>query len=716
MKRIVSFALFLLFALVPASFAEVEIGIFTNGNDIQDMIETSGSIICATTGGVVIWDKGGTSYKIHTTMNGLPSNTVNAITQGSDGVLWCCSDKGIAFFDGKKWTQNAHSKNALVLDILATPDSAIWATDDQGVSYLKGGKWTHLSTSDGLPAGLIRKIARGNDGSMAFGSSGYGIGVFNGASTKKYTLKDGLPDNFILSLAMLDSNTIWVGTGYGAALFDGATWKTFTTDDGLPSNEIQGISLTPEGTVLFATAKGVSVYDGHSFTNITSAQGLADDVANAVLAGSDGIRWYGTQNGLTREQGDTLSIYRTYNVPASDQIMDSALAPDGSLWFATWDGVSHYANGDWTNYGVNEGLPDKHIWTVAVAGNGDVWAGSWFGGVSRFDGEKWTSFTLDDGIVSKSVKVIAIDADGTVWCGSDDGWPNGLCYYKNGKWTQVSTDEGLVSSYVTDIDIGPDNSLWVGTDLGVSRFDGEKWVSYTKAEGLPGDMVYHVKIFKDNTAIFVTEKGTVFFDGTRMNRIDHVLLNNTPIIRDVAGDSLENLKFLTDFGVLERVSQNSWNLYMDEAHNSASYGYGTHNKPILPSFSYLWTLTIDRSGVWWCGSYGMGIFTVDFGITPVQERNELPRKLSILGNYPNPFNPSTVISFSLPETGRASLAVYNASGQKIRELTSGIFTAGSHSAVWDGRDDKGRPVSSGVYISRLRMGDTTTVNRMTLVK
>ncbi|MFC1490332.1 FlgD immunoglobulin-like domain containing protein [Candidatus Latescibacterota bacterium] len=88
----------------------------------------------------------------------------------------------------------------------------------------------------------------------------------------------------------------------------------------------------------------------------------------------------------------------------------------------------------------------------------------------------------------------------------------------------------------------------------------------------------------------------------------------------------------------------------------------------------------------------------------------------LMGNYPNPFNPATTIEFTLPEAGFAELSVYNITGQKIRELLSGEMTAGFHSALWDGRDQLGNPVSSGVFISRLRTRDNVFSNRMILVK
>ncbi|MBN1294513.1 MAG: T9SS type A sorting domain-containing protein [Candidatus Latescibacteria bacterium] len=94
----------------------------------------------------------------------------------------------------------------------------------------------------------------------------------------------------------------------------------------------------------------------------------------------------------------------------------------------------------------------------------------------------------------------------------------------------------------------------------------------------------------------------------------------------------------------------------------------------------------------------------------------LPEALALIGNFPNPFNPSTTIEFSLPQTGYADLVIYNVTGQKVRELISGQLNQGVQTAVWDGHDDQGLPVSAGVYVTRLRAENAVTTNRMMLVK
>jgi len=101
---------------------------------------------------------------------------------------------------------------------------------------------------------------------------------------------------------------------------------------------------------------------------------------------------------------------------------------------------------------------------------------------------------------------------------------------------------------------------------------------------------------------------------------------------------------------------------------------------------------------------------------PTGVETTTPSRFNLIGNHPNPFNPTTTIEFSLHETGFAELTVYNLAGQKVRELVSGTMTQGIHSAVWNGLNDNGVPVSAGVYMSLLTMGDAVTTGRMLLVK
>jgi len=89
----------------------------------------------------------------------------------------------------------------------------------------------------------------------------------------------------------------------------------------------------------------------------------------------------------------------------------------------------------------------------------------------------------------------------------------------------------------------------------------------------------------------------------------------------------------------------------------------------------------------------------------------------LLPATPNPFNPRTTIAFELPRTGRVELSVHDAAGRRVRALRRGVFVpAGRHSVTWDGRDDTGTAVASGVYHVRLEAGGRVEARRVTLSK
>jgi hypothetical protein len=98
------------------------------------------------------------------------------------------------------------------------------------------------------------------------------------------------------------------------------------------------------------------------------------------------------------------------------------------------------------------------------------------------------------------------------------------------------------------------------------------------------------------------------------------------------------------------------------------------------------------------------------------DQNSLPGSFALGQNYPNPFNPSTVIAFELPTPGHINLSIYNVLGQRVRTLIDSRYPPGTHETTWDGRDDSGQPVSSGVYLYRLEATGLTATKKMVLMK
>ena len=99
-------------------------------------------------------------------------------------------------------------------------------------------------------------------------------------------------------------------------------------------------------------------------------------------------------------------------------------------------------------------------------------------------------------------------------------------------------------------------------------------------------------------------------------------------------------------------------------------------------------------------------------IDPIQT----PAPLSISSVYPNPFHPSTRVTLTSKDPGTVCLDIYNARGQKIRHLLNTQLPAGEHTVQWDGTDDSGQPVASGLYLAIAKTGTHQTVRKLMLIK
>ena len=96
--------------------------------------------------------------------------------------------------------------------------------------------------------------------------------------------------------------------------------------------------------------------------------------------------------------------------------------------------------------------------------------------------------------------------------------------------------------------------------------------------------------------------------------------------------------------------------------------------------------------------------------------SNIPQKLVLFQNYPNPFNPGTRIFYGLPEETPVRITIYNLAGQKIREVLNQNKTQGYHFVEWDGRNQDGLPVSSGIYIYVIKSNKEYLAKKMILMK
>jgi hypothetical protein len=100
----------------------------------------------------------------------------------------------------------------------------------------------------------------------------------------------------------------------------------------------------------------------------------------------------------------------------------------------------------------------------------------------------------------------------------------------------------------------------------------------------------------------------------------------------------------------------------------------------------------------------------------VEDGSGIVHEFALYPSTPNPFNPRTILRFSVPVRSRVDLSIFDIAGRRVKTLVSEELGAGMHSAVWDGRDEEGRPMSSGVFFGRLTTREDTKTRKLMLLK
>ena len=129
------------------------------------------------------------------------------------------------------------------------------------------------------------------------------------------------------------------------------------------------------------------------------------------------------------------------------------------------------------------------------------------------------------------------------------------------------------------------------------------------------------------------------------------------------------------------------------------------------------SLTVSDANLF-AGTYCGGVWRCPMSeLVALDEASaQKPGSFDLLQNFPNPFNPTTTIKFDLPNSSNVTLKIYNLLGQEERTLVSGNKQAGYHTVIWDGKNNQGAAVSSGVYLYRLQTGEYSKTMKLMMLK
>jgi ligand-binding sensor domain-containing protein/signal transduction histidine kinase len=496
------------------------------------------------------------------TENGLPQNSVHAITQAKDGYVWIATEEGLARFDGIRFTvfdkQNTRElKSDDVRALLEDRQGALWIGTVDGLLRLTDSKFTAFGMRDGLPSNIIDALCEDHDGSL-WVATATGIVHFSGSGFIPANNSVGFPNAGIKALFEDRERALWIGSTEGLARYKDGSLTRYTVQDGLANNSIVSIDQDQGGRLWIGTTNGLNQFENQRFTTYTTAEGLPNNRIISLAVDREGSVWIGTAGGLSRFAGKHFSNFRSGDRLAKETILSIFEDREGSVWLGTESGgLSLLRDKKFTTYTSSDGLASDLIKSIYEDRQNNIWIGTNGGGLSLLKDGKISTYTTADGLSSDVVLAIFGDDDGNIWIGT----PDGLNRFRDGKFRILTSADGLANDFVRSIYADHSGNLWIGTRGGLTQLNGGRFTVYTTADGLPNDFVG--TIYQDRQGnIWIGTLGGLsqLRDGKFTNYTTREGLSSDVVI-SLHEDSEGALWIGTSDGGLDRLKQGKFAVY-----------------------------------------------------------------------------------------------------------------------------------------------------------
>lgn len=438
-------------------------------------------------------------HNVWTIDDGLPINSIFAITQTSDGYLWLGTEMGLARFDGVKFDVYDHENtpvltNDLVLSLLETRDGVLWiGTRGGGIVRYKNRRFEPFNPEPGLLNNEIWFLLESGDGSVWIGTR-EGLNRYSGGTLTEVKLPGGEAGRYIKTMMEDRIGRLWVGTRGGGLVKVKKRGSGFIAESSaLANTKINTLLQDQVGTIWAGTMeKGLVRLRGNQQTFYTTANGLSNNHITSLYQDGSGNLWIGTFSGginVIRPGRENVSVFDTRNRLTSNTIYAFYEDREDTLWIGTeGGGLNSLRDTKITTYTKENGMSGNIVYGVFLDSRDRAWTGINGLGVDVLQNRRFSSLTVKDGLSSDSVVSFMEGQDGVMWFGTQGG---GICRYHTGKKKMnVFTDRhGLSENFVRALYKDREGNIWAGTDNGgVHRFVDGKF----QPEGTVG---YRVNVF-----------------------------------------------------------------------------------------------------------------------------------------------------------------------------------------------------------------------------
>lgn len=468
------------------------------------------------------------SVKSWGTEEGLPQNSIIAMTQSRDGYLWLGTQNGLVRFDGTRFTvfdenNTPGLENSRIVRIFEDSRTNLWVgTESAGVALVKDGKVKSLDLGRGSRSGRLMSACEDATGAVWLYTADGQLARFHNGAADVWNAGGRNISNCRAVIAE-NSGPVWAGMDTSLSGMDPAAVASGRPLPALhetPMRKLDALVASSRGghwrladgrvqhwttnsldrdlgaypwtNALFSTAcedrdgnlvvgtlgEGVFWFDAAGVASrISMKEGLSHNYILSLTADHEGNLWVGTDGGgLDCVKRQVFHAVEELRGPTIQSICDDG---SGGVWLGiNGGGIAHLTNGLVQRFGAEQGLPDLFVRSVFVDKQRRVWVGTYRGGLYEFADGRFRQAPGFD-IINIEISAVHEDRAGNLWLGTQRGLVR-----RNGRdW--VSSD--VVRALADDAE----GNLWIGTEgAGLARLRDGKSASFRKsAGGLPSDNI-----------------------------------------------------------------------------------------------------------------------------------------------------------------------------------------------------------------------------------
>jgi signal transduction histidine kinase/ligand-binding sensor domain-containing protein len=297
----------------------------------------------------------------YTTENGLPSNTVFAVTDDGIGGTWIATGSGLAHLRAGKttvYTDKDGMLSSYATALLRDRAGSLWIGSNLGLTRLKDQRFINYTPAQGLSGQVVMSLAEDRDGNVWIGTTD-GLSRWRDGAFTVYNRAAGLVSNDVRSIVQTRDGALWVGTTGGLSCYRNETFTNYTTRDGLSNGYVRAIVEEPDGALWLGTyGGGLNRFKNGRFTPVTTRDGLFDDFVSRILEDDRGNFWMLGNRGIFSVKRAELNDFAEGRVGSITSIAygigDGMIssegegnaqpagwrAADGKLWFPTIKGIA----------------------------------------------------------------------------------------------------------------------------------------------------------------------------------------------------------------------------------------------------------------------------------------------------------------------------------------------------------------------------------------